>query len=68
MDSVTKIKLQRHSTIPEREEADNHVILRTINSAQNDGVESVVILANDTEIILLPVFYAATHLNIFQEL
>ena len=51
-----------------QEEADNHVILHTIHSAQNDGVERVVIYINDTDIIVLAMCYAATHLNVLQEL
>ena len=51
-----------------QEEADNRVILCTIHTAQNDGVERVVIYASNTDIIVLAVCYAATHLNVLQEL
>lgn len=51
-----------------QEEADNRVILHTTHSAQNYGVERVVIYANNTDIIVLAVCYAATHLNVLQEL
>lgn len=51
-----------------QEEADTRIILHTLYSAQNDGAERVVIYANDTDIIVLAIYYAATHLNFLQEL
>ena len=51
-----------------QEEADTHVFLHAIHSAQHEGIERVVIYANDTDIIILAIYYASNHLNILQEL
>ena len=51
-----------------QQEADTRIILYTLYSAQKDKVERVVIYANDTDVIILCLFYAATHLKDLQEL
>ena len=51
-----------------QDEADTRVLLHTLYTAQNEDVERVVIYANDTDIIVLAVYYAATHLSLLQEL
>ena len=49
-------------------EADMRVILHTLYSVQNEGVERVVIHASDTDIIIVCLYYGATLLNNLLEL
>ena len=51
-----------------QEEADTRVLLHAIHSAQHDGMERVLVYANDTDIIVLAIYYASNHLSILQEL
>ena len=51
-----------------QEEGDMRVFLHAIHSAQHEGTERVVIHANDTDIIVLAIYYASNHLNILHEL
>ena len=51
-----------------QQEADTRVILHTLYSVQNEGVERVVIHANDTDIITTCLYYGATHLCDLPEL
>lgn len=62
--SVTNI-LGLEST---QQEADTRVILHTIYSVQNDSVDRVIIHGNDTDIIIMCVYYAATLLKQLPEL
>ncbi len=48
-----------------QQEADTRVMLHAIYSVQNEGVDRVVIHANDTYIIIICVYYAASILKIF---
>ena len=45
------------------QEADTRVILHFVYSVQNEGVERVIIHANDTDVIITCVYYAATLLR-----
>ena len=51
-----------------QQEADTRIILHTLYSVQNDKVDRVVIHANDTDIIIMCLYYAATHLRCLPEL
>lgn len=51
-----------------QEEADTRVFLHAIHSAQHDGIERVVIHANDTDITVLAIYYSSNHLNILHGL
>lgn len=50
------------------QEADTRVILHFVYSVQNEGVERVIIHANDTDVIITCVYYAATLLRDLPEL
>lgn len=50
------------------QEADTRVILHSVYSVQNEGVERVIIHANDTDVIITCVYYAATLLRDLPEL
>ena len=50
-----------------QQEADTRVIVHTLYSVQNEGVERVVIHANDTDITTC-LYYGATHLHDLPEL
>ena len=45
------------------EEADQSMLLHTLYSFEIDGAERVVIYANDTDVIVLCLYYAVTHLQ-----
>ena len=49
-------------------EADTRIILHTIYSVQSDMVDRVVIHANDTGVIIMCLYHAATHLQDLPEL
>lgn len=51
-----------------QQEADTRIILHTLYSVQNEGVDRVVIHANDTDIITMCLYYGATHLSDLPEL
>ena len=51
-----------------QQEADTRVILHSMYSVHNEGVDRVVIYANDTDIIVSCVYYAATLLKELPEM
>ncbi len=51
-----------------QQEADTRIILHTLYSVQNEGVDRVVIHANDTDVIAMCLYYGATHLSDLAEL
>ena len=51
-----------------QQEADTRIILHTLYSVQNDNVDRVIIYVNDTDIIIMCLYYAATHLRGLPEL
>ena len=51
-----------------QQEADTRIILHTLYSVKNEGVDRVVIHANDTDIINLCLYYGATYLSDLPEL
>lgn len=51
-----------------QKEADTRIILHTLYSVQNEGVGRVVIHANDTEIIVMCLYYGSTYLSTLPEL
>ena len=51
-----------------QQEADTRVILHAVYSVQNEEVDRVIIHANDTDIIVICVYYAATLLKDLPEL
>ena len=51
-----------------QQEADTRVIFHTIYSVQNEGVDRVISHANDTDIIVICVYYACTLLKDLLEL
>ena len=46
-----------------QEEADTRMILHAIYAAQNDDVKRIVVHANDTDVIVLSLYYYATYLK-----
>ena len=51
-----------------QQEADTRIFHHTLYSVQNEGVDRVVIHANDTDIITTCLYYGATHLSDLTEL
>ena len=51
-----------------QQEADTRVILHTIYSVKNEDVDRIIIHANDTDIIVMCVYYACTLLSNLSEL
>ncbi|KAM3603902.1 uncharacterized protein V6R79_003817 [Siganus canaliculatus] len=51
-----------------QQEADTRIILHTLYSVQNEGVDRVVIHVNDTDVIVMCLYYGATHLSSLTEL
>ena len=51
-----------------QQEADTRIILHTLYSVKNEGVDRVIIHANDTDIINLCLYYGATYLSDLPEL
>ena len=51
-----------------QQEADTRIILHTLYSVQNEGVDRVVTHANDTDVIAMCLYYRATHLSDLAEL
>ena len=50
-----------------QEEADTRVFLHAIYCVQHNGTERIVIYANDTDVIVLAIYYASKHRDILQE-
>ena len=51
-----------------QQEADTRVVLHSIYSVQNEDVERIIIHANDTDIVVICVYYASTLLRDLPEL
>ena len=51
-----------------QQEADTRVVLHSIYSVQNEDVERIIIHANDTDIVIICVYYASTLLRDLPEL
>lgn len=61
------IAAQSQVPVPElestQEEADTRLILHIVHSVRTEGVNRVIVHANDTDVIVLCIYYAATHLQ-----
>ena len=51
-----------------QEEADTRILLHAIYSVQNEDVQRVIVHANDTDVIVMCIYYASTLLNDLEEL
>jgi hypothetical protein len=51
-----------------QEEADTRILLHAIHSVQNEDVQRVIVHANDTDVIVMCIYYASTLLNDLEEL
>jgi len=58
----------RHSVESTQQEVDTRVILHSVYSVQHEGVDRVIIRANDIDIIVACIYYAATLLRDLPEM
>lgn len=72
---VTKSVLMKDGSVTDvqelestQEEADTRVLLHTVYSVQHDRIERVIIHANDTDVIVICIYYSATLLRDLPEL
>ena len=50
-----------------QEEADTRLILNALHSVQHDGVKRVIVHTNDTDVIVICIYYACKMQNQFPE-